>query len=163
MITFREDAEYALLVPTSMGVRLTPADRQGFHCSKTFVMEVTSAESNVASVSSYLGLPVKVLTAFVKASPISRMIKDDLAGRHIDYEGPEVEQGGPWGYRHQINMADSGCGSRGPRVHNDRAGEVGLTLNAGDFDFDRIFGEEGARVVHLSGLVAALSKATDPT
>jgi 2-dehydro-3-deoxygluconokinase len=143
-----------------MGVRLTPANGQGVHCSKTFLMEVTSAESNVASVSSFLGLPVKVLTAFVKGSPISRMIKDDLAGRHMDYEGPEVDQGGPWGYRHQINMADTGYGSRGPRVHNDRAGEVGLTLNASDFDFDRIFGDEGVRVVHLSGLVAALSKET---
>jgi 2-dehydro-3-deoxygluconokinase len=160
MITFREGAKYALLVPTSMGVRLTPANGQGFHCSKTFTMEVTSAESNVASVSSFLGLPVKVLTAFVKGSPVSRMIKDDLAGRHMDYEGPEVDQGGPWGYRHQINMADSGYGSRGPRVHNDRAGEVGLTLNAEDFDLDRIFGSEGVRVVHLSGLVAALSKET---
>jgi 2-dehydro-3-deoxygluconokinase len=160
MIKFRQDCMYALLVPTSMGVRLTPSSAQGVHCSKTFVMEVTSAESNVASVSSYLGLPVKVLTAFVKGSPISRMIKDDLAGRHIDYEGREVDQGGPWGYRHQINMADTGYGSRGPRVHNDRAGEVGLTLNAKDFDFDRIFGREGVRIVHLSGLVAALSTET---
>jgi 2-dehydro-3-deoxygluconokinase len=160
MIEFRQDSKYALLVPTSMGVRLTPANAQGFHCSKTCFMQVTSAESNVASVSSYLGLPVKVLTTFVKGSPVSRMIKDDLAGRHIDYEGPEVDQGGPWGYRHQINMADRGYGSRGPRVHNDRAGEVGLTLNAKDFDFDRIFGDEGVRVVHLSGLVAALSSET---
>jgi 2-dehydro-3-deoxygluconokinase len=160
MITFRQDSKYALLVPTSMGVRLTPSSGQGVHCSKTFLMGVTSAESNVASVSSYLGLPVKVLTAFVKGSPISRMIKDDLAGRHIDYEGREVDQGGPWGYRHQINMADTGYGSRGPRVHNDRAGEVGLTLNAGDFDFERIFELEGVRIVHLSGLVAALSPET---
>ena len=113
MITFREDCKYALLGPTSMGVRLTPFAGQGVHCSTTFTMQVTSAESNVASVSSNLGLPVKVLTAFVKGSPISRMIRDDLAGRHMDFEGPEVEQGGPWGYRHQINMADSGHGSRG--------------------------------------------------
>ncbi len=123
-------------------------------------MQVTSAESNVASVSSYLGLPVKVLTAFVKGSPIARMIKDDLAGRHMDYEGREVDQGGPWGYRHQFNMADSGYGSRGPRVHNDRAGEVGRTLNVEDFDLDRIFGSEGVQIVHLSGLIAALSPET---
>ena len=56
--------------------------------------------------------------------------------------GQDVDQGGPCGYRHQINMADTGYGSRGPRVHNDRAGEVGLTLDAGNFDFDRIFGRE---------------------
>ena len=67
MIKFRQDCDYALLVPTSMGVRLTPADGQGFHCSKTFTMEVTSAESNVASVSAYLGLPVKEVAAVVDA------------------------------------------------------------------------------------------------
>ncbi len=160
MITFREDCKYALLVPTSMGVRLTPSSGQPVHCSDTFTMQVTSAESNVASVSSYLGLPVKVLTTFVKGSPIARFIKDDLAGRHMDYEGQEVEQGGPWGYRHQFNIADSGYGSRGPRVHNDRAGEVGRTLNVKDFDLERIFGSEGVQIVHLSGLIAALSPET---
>lgn len=152
--------KYALLVPTSMGVRLTPAGSQPFHCSDTFKMEVTSAETNVASVSSYLGLPVKVLTAFVKGSPVSHMIKDNLGSRRMDFEGPEFEQDNPWGYRHQINMADSGWGSRGPRVQNDRAGEVGRELCADDFDLDRIFGEEGVQIVHLSGLIAALSPKT---
>ncbi len=159
-IELRDDCAYALLIPTSMGVRLTPENGQPFHCSDTFRIQVTSAESNVASVASYLGLPVKVLTAFVKGSPVSRMIKDNLAARHMDYEGPDVEQGGPWGYRHQFNLADSGRGSRGPRVQNDRAGEVGRSLNAKDFDLDRIFGEEGVQIVHLSGLVGALSSET---
>ena len=133
-IDLRKEYAYSLIVPTSMGVRLTPVGGQPMHSSDTFVMQATSAESNVASISSYLGLPVKVLTTFVKGSPIARFIKDNLASRHMDFEGKEVEQGGPWGYRHQFNLADSGCGSRGPRVHNDRAGEVGRTLNVKDFD-----------------------------
>ena len=143
-----------------MGVRITPVNGQPVHSSEMFTMQATSAETNVASVASYLGLPVKVLTAFVKGSPIARFIKDNLAGRHMDYEGPEVEQGDPWGYRHQFNIADSGYGSRGPRVHNDRAGEVGRLLNIKDFDLDRIFGQEGVQIVHLSGLIAALSPDT---
>ncbi len=155
-----EECKYSMLVPTSMGVRITPVNGQPVHTSEMFAMQATSAETNVASVSSYLGLPVKVLTTFVKGSPIARFIKDNLAGRHMDYEGPEVEQGDPWGYRHQFNIADSGYGSRGPRVHNDRAGEVGRTLNVKDFDLDRIFGEEGVQIVHLSGLIAALSPDT---
>ncbi|MGD9239693.1 MAG: sugar kinase [Desulfobacterales bacterium] len=159
-IELRQNSAYCLLVPTSMGIRITPVNGQPVHCSDTFKIQVTSAESNVASVSSYLGLPVKVLTTFVKDSPIAVLIKDNLASRHMDYEGKEVAQGGPWGYRHQINIADSGYGSRGPRVHNDRAGEVGRTLNANDFDLDRIFGEEGVQIVHLSGLIAALSPET---
>ena len=159
-IEFRQDYTYSLVVPTSMGVRITPVNGQPVYSSNTFIMEATSAESNVASVSSFLGLPVKVLTRFVKGSPITRFIKDNLAGRHIDYEGKEVDQGGPWGYRHQFNIADSGYGSRGPRVHNDRAGEVGRTLNVNDFDLDRIFGKEGVQIIHLSGLIAALSPET---
>jgi len=159
-IEFRKDYSYCLLVPTSMGCRITPVNGQPVHCSKTFIMQATSAETNVASVSSFLGLPCKVLTTFVEGSPIARFIKDDLAGRHIDYEGPEVDQGGPWGYRHQFNIADSGSGSRGPRVHNDRAGEVGRTLNVKDFDLERIFGKEGVQIVHVSGLIAALSPET---
>jgi 2-dehydro-3-deoxygluconokinase len=159
-IELREASTYALVAPTSMGVRLTPVNGQPVHCSDLFMMQATSAESNVASVCSYLGLPVKILTTFVKDSPIARFIRDDLAGRHMAYEGVEVAQGGPWGYRHQMNIADSGCGSRGPRVHNDRAGEVGRTLNAGDFDLQRIFGKEGVQIMHLSGLIAALSTET---
>ncbi len=156
----RENSKYSLMVPTSMGVRITPVNGQPVHSSDTFFMQVTSAESNVASIASYLGLPVKVLTAFVKDSPIARLIKDNLASRHMDYEGRDVPQGGPWGYRHQFNIADSGYGARGPRVHNDRAGEVGLTLDIKDFDLDRIFGEEGVQILHMSGLIGALSHET---
>ncbi|MDD4801038.1 MAG: PfkB family carbohydrate kinase, partial [Proteiniphilum sp.] len=75
-------------------------------------------------------------------------------------EGPEVPQDGPWGYRHQFNIADSGFGLRGPRVLNDRAGEVGRTLNVRNFDLERILGREGVQIVHLSGLIAALSPET---
>ena len=159
-LELKKDCKYALLVPTSMGLRITPENGQAVHCSNLYKMQATSAETNVASVSSYLGLPVKVLTTFVKDSPISRFIKDNLASRHMDYEGKEVEQGDPWGFRHQINIADSGYGSRGPRVWNDRAGEVGRTLNVKDFDLDRIFGNEGVQIIHLSGLVGALSENT---
>ncbi len=156
----RKDAKYAMIIPTSMGIRITPFNGQPVHSTELFRMDATSAESNVGSTASYLGLPVKILTTFVKGSPIARKIKDNLASRHMDYEGPELEQGNPWGYRHQINIAEAGFGSRGPRVHNDRAGEVGRTLNVKDFDLDRIFGEEGTQIVHLSGLIAALSEET---
>jgi 2-dehydro-3-deoxygluconokinase len=159
-IELRKNFTWSLVVPTSMGVRITPVNGQPTHSSDTFFMHATSAETNVASISSYLGLPVKVLTTFVKDSPVARLIKDSLAGRHMSYEGKEIEQEGPWGYRHQFNIADSGYGVRGPRVQNDRAGEVGRTLNAGDFDLDRIFASEGVQILHLSGLISALSPET---
>jgi len=156
----KSDYKYSLVVATSMGVRLVPQGSQPVQCSKFFEMQATSAETNVASISSYLGLSVKVLTAFVKDSPISSFIKSDLKSRNMDYEGPDIDQGGPWGYRHQFNIADSGFGCRGPRVLNDRAGEVGKTLNAKYFDMEKIFRKEGVQVLHLSGLIASLSEET---
>jgi 2-dehydro-3-deoxygluconokinase len=126
-IELKKNCKYAMLVPTSIGLRITPDNGQPVHSSDVFHLQVTSAETNVASVSSILGLPVKVLTTFVKGSPFAHYIKANLRSRNMDYEGVDVDQGGPWGYRHQINVADSGYGSRGPRVWNDRAGEVGRT------------------------------------
>lgn len=154
----RHDAKWAMVTPTSMGVRITPEDGQPVHVADRFLMQVTSAETNVASVLSYLGMPVKVLTNFVAGSPIAFKIKSDLASRHMSYEGPDIEPGSAWGYRHQFNIADSGYGNRGARVWNDRAGEVGRTLNVKDFDLERIFGDEGVKIVHMTGVVAALSE-----
>jgi len=159
-LKLRKDFKYSLIVPTSMGVRITPTNGQPVHSSDAYTMQATSAETNVASISSFLGLPVKVLTVFVKDSPIAKFIKSSLKNRNMDFEGKDISQGGPWGYRHQFNIADSGFGSRGPRVHNDRAGEVGRTLNAKDFDLERIFGKDGVQIIHLSGLIAALSTET---
>jgi 2-dehydro-3-deoxygluconokinase len=159
-LQLKKDFKWSLVVPTSMGVRIAPINGQPVHSGELFVMQATSAETNVASIPAYLGLPVKVLTTFVKDSPVARLIKNNLAARQMAYEGKELPQGGPWGYRHQFNIADSGYGSRGPRVLNDRAGEVGRMLNAGDFDLARIFGEEGVQIVHLSGIIAALSPET---
>jgi len=143
-----------------MGVRITPVNRQPVHTARLYDMQATSAETNVLNVPAALGLPVKVLTNFVADSPIAALIKSELHARHIDYEGKEIEQGGPWGYRHQFNIADSGYGLRGPRVQNDRAGEAGRLLDVRDFDLDRIFGREGVQILHLSGLIGALSPQT---
>lgn len=160
MLKLRKNCKYDLVCPTSMGVRITPVGRMPVHTSSLYELQATSAESNVLNVSSSLGLRTKVLTAFVKNSPIAAFIKAELRFRNIEYDGPEVPQGGAWGYRHQFNIADSGFGSRGPRVWNDRSGEVGRTLKASDFDLEKLFQQDGVRILHFSGLVAALSHET---
>ena len=149
--------KYAIACPTSMGVRITPAERQSVQTSNQFYMQSTSAESNVLNITSSLGHECLVLTKFVEGSPVAQFIQSELRRRNIRYEGATVPQGGPWGYRHQFNIADSGYGLRGPRVWNDRAGEVGCTLSADEFDVERIFGTEGVAILHLSGLIGALS------
>ena len=156
----RSHYRYALACPTSMGVRITPENRMAVHNSNLFYMQATSAETNVLNVASSLGRECLALTKFVAGSPVAALIKSQLRARNIRYEGVDVAQGGPWGYRHQFNIADSGFGLRAPRVWNDRAGEVGRTLSIDDFDVERIFGQEGIGILHLSGLIAAMSPET---
>jgi 2-dehydro-3-deoxygluconokinase len=159
-LSLKKNCKYALVVPSSVGVRITPVNRQPVHTATQYEMQATSAETNVLNVSASLGLPVKVLTNFVEGNPIATFIKSQLSARHIDYEGKDIDPGGPWGYRHQFNIADSGFGMRGPRVTNDRAGEAGRLLDVQDFDLERIFGQEGVQILHLSGLIGALSVKT---
>lgn len=155
-----QEKRYAIACPTSMGVRITPENRQGAHLSKRYYLQATSAESNVLNVCASLGHECLALTKFVEGSPVAAFIQSELRARNIRYVGKSVPQGGPWGYRHQFNIADSGFGLRGPRVWNDRAGEVGRTLAVEDFDIPRIFGEEGVSILHISGLICALSSET---
>ncbi|MDR3050538.1 MAG: sugar kinase [Oscillospiraceae bacterium] len=159
-MTCKQDAQTDLITLSSVGVRIAPVARGSVHTGNLYEMQATSAETNVLSVGAALGLSARVLTRFVAGSPIALWIRSDLRRRGIVCEGPDVPQGGPWGFRHQFNIADSGFGVRGPRVLNDRAGEVGLTLNPTDYDLHRLFQAEGCRVLHLSGLVAALSAQT---
>ncbi len=159
-MNLRNSAKYSLACLTSMGVRITPAGRMAVQNSSQFYMQATSAETNVLNVASSLGRECLALTKFVEGSPVAAFIKSQLRARGITYEGKDVPQGGPWGYRHQFNIADSGFGLRAPRVWNDRAGEVGRTLSIEDFDIERIFGEEGVSILHLSGLIAAMSEET---
>jgi len=156
----KDNCKYGIAAPTSMGIRITPPCGAPVHTSNIYQMQATSAESNAVNISSSLGRKCLVMTNFVKDSPVSYFIKSELRRRNIDFVGPDVLQGGPWGYRHQFNIVDSGFGARGPRAHNDRAGEVGRILNAKDFDLEKIFGEEGVQILHLSGLIGAISPET---
>lgn len=159
-MTLREEYKYAVACVTSMGVRITPENRMPVQNSNMFYLQATSAETNVLNVTSSLGKECLAMTKFVKGSPIADFIRAQLRARNIRFEGKEVEQGGPWGYRHQFNIADSGFGLRAARVWNDRAGEVGRTLDIHDFDVERIFGTEGVGILHISGLIAAMSEET---
>ncbi|MCL2798164.1 MAG: PfkB family carbohydrate kinase [Firmicutes bacterium] len=156
----KPNAQHNLAILTSMGLRMTPANRQPAYAENLFKLQGTSAESNVATISATLGKNVLALTKFVQGSPMAEFIKRDLRARNIQFVGREVPQGGPWGYRHQFNIADAGYGARGPVVCNDRAGEVGATIAAEDFDLAQIFDADGVQILHLSGLIAALSEST---
>ena len=159
----KETAKYDLVSVSSMGVRITPVNRQPVHTSYLYEMQATSAETNVLNISASLGKRTLVMTRFVADNPIAAFIRGELRKRGIEYVGKEIPAGGPWGYRHQFNIADMGYGMRGPIVTNDRAGEVGRTIAPEDFDLEQIFAKDGAKMLHISGLIAAMSEQTGQT
>lgn len=162
-MNIKKKCKYAVASPTSMGIRITPENRMGVHNSNYFYMQATSAETNVLNVASSLGYKCLAITKFVEGSPIAEFIKRELRKRNIDYTDVNMSQGGPWGYRHQFNIADSGFGPKASRVWNDRAGEVGRTLNIKDYDTKQIFAKDGVGILHISGLIAAMSEETTDT
>lgn len=90
-----KNAKYAIACVTSMGLRSTPENRMAVHNSNRFMLQATSAESNVLNVTSSLGKECLVFTRFVAGSPMAAFIKAQLRARNIAYAGPDVEQGGP--------------------------------------------------------------------
>ena len=156
----KKNCRYAIACPTSMGVRITPKDRMAVQLSTEYLLRATSAETNVLNVASSLGHECLAITRFVKGSPVADYIKRELRSRNIAFVGPDVPQGGPWGYRHQFNIADSGFGLRAPCVWNDRAGEVGREMDISEYDLEQIFDKDGVGILHLSGLIAAMSEKT---
>ena len=85
-ITVRSDAAHAIACVTSMGVRITPEDRMAVQNSRRFMMQATSAETNVLNVTSSLGRECLAMTKFVEGSrslkPRQGMSRhDEIRGR----------------------------------------------------------------------------------
>lgn len=59
-----------------------------------------------------------------------------------------------------LNFTERGHGVRGALGVSDRAHSAASELRAGQIDWERIFGEEGARWFHCGGIFAALSETT---
>lgn len=151
---------YAVVSPTSLGIRIAPTEFRQVQTSDVFFLQATSAESNTLSIPASLGLPVKALAKFVSGDPVSTFIRRDMQSRGIACADVYEDSLNPWDSRHPCNIAECGFGLRGPRVNNDRAGEIGRTLSADDFEPDKLFGEEGVAILHISGLICSLSEAS---
>ena len=67
-LNIRAGARYDIVTVSSMGVRLTPANRQPVEAGGPFELQSTSAETNVLNVSASLGRRTLVLTRFVEGS-----------------------------------------------------------------------------------------------
>ena len=84
-----------------------------FPSGRAFDLLEAAALERVAGAA---GIPIQHAVFGSFGSDGAALIKADLRKRNMAYEGPDLDQGDAWGYRHQFNIADSGYGGRAPRV-----------------------------------------------
>ncbi|MDX2188063.1 MAG: sugar kinase [Opitutaceae bacterium] len=107
------------------------------------------------------GLRTAVCTALVD-NEVGRLIEDFImqGGVATDYIRWREDDGIGRQVRNGLNFTERGFGIRGAVGVPDRGHTAASQLKRGDFDWDRVFTETGARWFHTGGIFAALSETT---
>jgi 2-dehydro-3-deoxygluconokinase len=142
-------------------LRLDPGDGR-VHTSRTFQAWEGGGEYNVArGLKRCFGLDTAVVTAFAD-NPVGRLVQDLIYQGGVDqshvkwvkYDGVGRQ------VRNGLNFTERGFGVRGAVGCSDRGHTATAQLKPGDIDWEKIFGQEGARWFHTGGIFAALSETT---
>lgn len=142
-------------------LRLDPGNER-IHTTRSFRVWEGGGEYNVArGLKRCFGLDTAVVTAFA----------DNLVGRLIQdliYQGGVDQSYVKWvpydgvgrTVRNGLNFTERGFGLRAALGCSDRGTTAASQLKPGDFDWDQIFGRDGARWLHTGGIFAGLSETT---
>jgi 2-dehydro-3-deoxygluconokinase len=142
-------------------LRLDPGEGR-IRCARQFRAWEGGGEYNVArGLRRCFGLRAAVCTAFAD-NDVGRLLEDlILQGgvdtrwiRWIPFDGVGRST------RNGLNFTERGFGVRGALGISDRGHTAASQLKPGDFDWDEIFGRQGARWFHTGGIFAALSEST---
>jgi 2-dehydro-3-deoxygluconokinase len=142
-------------------LRLDPGDGR-VTTTRTFQAWEGGGEYNVArGLKRCFGLDTAVVTAFAD-NQVGRLVQDLIYQGGVDqshvkwvkYDGVGRQ------VRNGLNFTERGFGVRGAVGCSDRGHTATSQLKPGDIDWDKIFGQEGARWFHTGGIFAALSEST---
>ena len=119
-------------------------------------------EYNVArGLKRCFGLETALVTALVD-NPVGRLVQD------LIYQGGVDQSHVKWmkydgvgrAVRNGLNFTERGFGARAAVGCSDRGHTAVSQLRPGDIDWEKVFGEEGARWFHCGGISCALSETT---
>jgi 2-dehydro-3-deoxygluconokinase len=107
------------------------------------------------------GLKTAICTAFAD-NEVGRLLEDFILQGGVDTEWIQWRafDGVGRSVRNGLNFTERGFGIRGALGVSDRGHTAASQLKPGDFDWDQIFGQAGARWFHTGGIFAALSDST---
>jgi 2-dehydro-3-deoxygluconokinase len=156
-----DDCRYDLVSLGEVMLRLDPGEGR-VRTARSFRAWEGGGEYNVArGLRRCFGLRTAVVTAFAD-NEVGRLLEDlILTGgvdtsfvRWVPYDGIGRT------VRNGLNFTERGFGVRGAVGVSDRGHTAASQLRPDDVDWDRLFGELGARWLHTGGIYAALSETT---
>jgi 2-dehydro-3-deoxygluconokinase len=157
----KDRSRWDLVALGEVMLRLDPGDGR-VTTTRTFQAWEGGGEYNVArGLKRCFGLDTAVVTAFAD-NPVGRLVQDLIYQGGVDqshvkwvkYDGVGRQ------VRNGLNFTERGFGVRAAVGCSDRGHTATAQLKPGDIDWDKIFGQEGARWFHTGGIFAALSETT---
>ncbi len=142
-------------------LRLDPGERR-IHTTRSFDVWEGGGEYNVArGLRRCFGLRTAIATAFVD-NPVGRLLEDLMLQGGVDTSLVRFSEFDGLGIaaRNGLNFTERGFGPRAAVGCSDRGHTAASQLEPGDFDWNAIFREHGARWLHTGGIFCALSKTT---
>jgi 2-dehydro-3-deoxygluconokinase len=142
-------------------LRLDPGE-QRISTTRSFQLWEGGGEYNVArGLRRCFEMETSIVTALAD-NPVGRLLQD------LVYQGGVDQSHVKWvkydgvgrRARNGLNFTERGFGVRTARGCSDRGHTAVSQLAPGDIDWEKIFGEEGARWFHTGGIFCALSETT---
>ncbi|MFM8396154.1 MAG: sugar kinase, partial [Acidobacteriota bacterium] len=160
-LKIRENCRWDAVALGEVMLRLDPGDGR-IHTTRTFQAWEGGGEYNVArGLRRCFGLNTAVVTAFAD-NPVGRLVQDLIYQGGVDQSHVKWVKYDGVGrtVRNGLNFTERGFGVRAALGCSDRGHTAASQLRAGDIDWERIFGQEGARWFHCGGIFCALSETT---
>jgi 2-dehydro-3-deoxygluconokinase len=160
-IKSKENCKWDLVSLGEVMLRLDPGEKR-IHTTRNFQVWEGGGEYNVArGLKRCFGLNTAIVTALAD-NPVGKLVQDLIYQGGVDqshlkwvkYDGVGRD------VRNGLNFTEAGFGVRGALGCSDRGHTAISQLKSGDIDWEKIFGEEGARWLHTGGIFCALSETT---
>jgi 2-dehydro-3-deoxygluconokinase len=157
----KAQCQYDMIALGEIMLRLDPGEGR-IRCAREFKVWEGGGEYNVArGLRRCFGLKTAVCTAFAD-NDVGHLLEDFILQGGVNTEFIKWAPFDGVGRitRNGLNFTERGFGVRGAVGVSDRGHTAASQLQAGDFDWDYIFGKLGVRWLHTGGIFAALSDTT---
>jgi len=156
-----EACKYDAVALGEVMIRLDPGDMRVRRARQFQVWEGGGEYNVVRALRRCFGMRTAIVTANVD-NEVGLLLEDLMlqGGVDLSYVKTLPFDGIGRAARVGLNFTERGYGVRGAVGCSDRGHSAASQLKPGDIDWQRLFGQEGARWFHCGGIFAALSETT---